>query len=323
MEGSGLFPTSAALAQKMNDALLYLASDQQKGKTCIPIPSAQPGKRDLLLAYLEEAPDFAAELAEMFGGEAQTFSEADFRERTQGVLQALEGKLATNPDLNIRLLALRSIDKGRKQLSLHRRFRAAEVVESARLWKNGPRNTPSISIWFYDKVAKESVFKSHVVPHPLDVASTLNRVWSTDANTGFSPSFQRAISAGDAYDVFLAHSPLSRVKTQRCMGVLLTRMAPVLGRLGAVKTSREWTGLGDTARWHCAKAVSLLGIFLKQLGHRKDNFMKEPVYQLGQLLALADSLHLQYCKHVRGDETPTQLIGNALFSTALEQPVLR
>ena len=49
--------------------------------------------------------------------------------------------------------------------------------------------------------------------------------------------------------------------------------------------------------------------------------MKEPVYQLGQLLALADSLHQQYCKHVRGDETPSQLIGNALFNTALEQPV--
>lgn len=49
--------------------------------------------------------------------------------------------------------------------------------------------------------------------------------------------------------------------------------------------------------------------------------MKEPVYQLGQLLALADSLHQQYCKHVRGGEAPTQLIGNSLFNTALEQPV--
>jgi hypothetical protein len=37
--------------------------------------------------------------------------------------------------------------------------------------------------------------------------------------------------------------------------------------------------------------------------------------------AYADSLHQQYCKHVRGGETPTQLIGNALFATALEQPV--
>lgn len=321
MEGSGLFPASAALAQKMSDALLYLASDAQKGKTCIPIPSAQPDKRDLLLAYLEEAPDFPAELAEMFGGEAQNFSEADFRERTQGVLQALEGKLAANPDLNIRLLALCSIDKGRKQLSLHRRLRAAEVVEAARLWKDGARNTPPISIWFYDKVAKNSVLKSHVVPHPLDVASTLNRVWSTDAKTGFSPSFQRAVSAADAYDVFLDNSPLARVKTQRCLGVLLARMALVLGRLGAVKTSREWRNLGDTARWQCAKAVSLLGILLQKLGQRKDAFMKEPTYQIGRLLALADSLHQHYCKHVRKGASPSQLIGNALFNTALEQPV--
>lgn len=325
LEGSGLFPASAVLAQKMSDALLYLASDQQKGKTCIPVPSAQPDKRDLLLAYLEEAPDFPAELAEMFGGEAQNFSEADFRERTQGVLQALEGKLASTPDLNIRLLALCSLDKGRKQLSLHRRFQAAEVVAAARAWQDGAQNSPSIAIWFYDKTAKSSVFKSHVVPHPLDVASTLNRVWSTDAKTGFSPSFQRAVSAADAYDVFLARGPLARVKTERCLGVLLTRMAPVLGRLGAVKTShntsRDWISLGDTARWQCAKAVSLLAIFLQQLGHRKDTFMKEPTYQIGRLLSLADSLHQHYCKHVRDGKSPSQLIGNALFNTALEQPV--
>lgn len=321
MEGSSLFPTSAALAQKMSDALLYLATDQQKGKTCIPIPSAQPDKRDLLLAYLEEAPDFAGELAEMFGGEAQNFTEADFRERTQGVLQVLEGKLAVNPDLNIRLLALCSVDKAKKQLSLHRRFRAAEVVESARLWKDGSRNTPSISIWFYDKAAKISVFKSHVVPHPLDVASTLNRIWSRDSKTGFSPSFQRAVSATDAYDVFLAHGPLSQVKTQRCLSVLLARMALVLGRLGAVRTSHEWTSLGETARWQCAKAVSLLGIFLQQLQHRKETFMKDPTYQIGRLLALADSLHQQYCKHVRDGKSPSQLIGNALFNTALERPI--
>ena len=49
--------------------------------------------------------------------------------------------------------------------------------------------------------------------------------------------------------------------------------------------------------------------------------MTETITQLGRLLALADSLHLQYCKHVRKGESPSQLIGNALFNTALEQPV--
>ena len=319
--GSGLFPASAALTQKMSDALLYLASDQQKGRTCIPIPSAQSDKRDLLIAYLEEAPDFPAELAEMFGGEAQNFSEADFRERTQGVLQALDGKLVSTPDMNIRLIALCWLDKGRKQLSLHRRLHAVELIEAANIWKEGARNSPSISICFYDKTSKTSVSKAHVVPHPLDVSSTLNRVWSADAKTGYSSTFQRAVSAADAYDVFLTRSQLARVKTERCLGVLLIRMAPVLVRLGAGKNPRQGTSLGDTARWQCAKALSLLAIFLQQLGHRKDTFMKEPTYQIGRLLALADSLHQHYCKHIRGGKSPSQLIGNALFNTALEQPV--
>ena len=49
--------------------------------------------------------------------------------------------------------------------------------------------------------------------------------------------------------------------------------------------------------------------------------MQEPTAQIGRLLALADSLHQQYCKHVRKGESPSQLIGNALFNTALDQPL--
>jgi hypothetical protein len=49
--------------------------------------------------------------------------------------------------------------------------------------------------------------------------------------------------------------------------------------------------------------------------------MQKSVTHVGRLFGLADSLHLQYCKHVRKGESPSQLIGNALFSTALEQPV--
>ena len=57
--------------------------------------------------------------------------------------------------------------------------------------------------------------------------------------------------------------------------------------------------------------------------------MNESVYQVGRLLALADSLHFHYCKWVRtSDENrkkkkvsaPSELIGNALFNAALDSP---
>jgi hypothetical protein len=316
-----LFPVSTALVQRMSDALRHLAKDQQKGKTCQPIPSAQPDKRDLLIAYLEEAPDFDGALADLFGGEAEGFTDADFAARTQPVLDALEGRLKTSPTLKVRLFALCALDKGRKQISLHRQFRVQDIVRAARAWKAGAANTPPVSIWFYDRQAKTTVWKTRFVPHPLDVSSVVNRVWSSDPKVGFTSSFQRSVTASDAYDVFFADGPLSQAKTCRCLDLLVNRMASVLRHLGAIKTSRDWTSLSEPVRWQCAKSIALLGIFLHQLGHTKEAFMKDSITEIGRLLALADSLHQHYCKHVRGGETPTQLIGNALFSTALEQPV--
>lgn len=320
-KGSQSFPVSSSRVQKMSDALLYLASEDKRGVTCRAIPSAQPDKRDLLVAYLEGEPEGRAQLAEMFGGDANSFSDADFESIAQPVLEMLEGKVAANPNLNVRLLAFCPIDKAKKQISLNRTLRVRDVIRAARDWEAGARNVPQVSVWFYDKNTKQSVFRSHTAPCPLELASVVNRVWSADAKSGFSSTYQRALSAGDAYDVFLADAPLARQKAQFTMELLLTRMSSVLAALARAKANRKWTDLGDVVRWQSVKAIALLGILLRQQNQQCSEFMKEPVYQLGQLLALADSLHQQYCKHVRGDETPSQLIGNALFNTALEQPV--
>ena len=59
--------------------------------------------------------------------------------------------------------------------------------------------------------------------------------------------------------------------------------------------------------------------------------MEDSIYQIGRLLALADSLHFQYCKWVRTSDNnrksgkvdaPSELLGNALFNFALDNPVV-
>jgi hypothetical protein len=320
-KGSQSFPVSSARVQKMSDALLYLASEDKRGITCRAIPSAQPDKRDLLVAYLEGEPEGRAQLAEMFGGEVNAFSDADFEAIAQPVLEMLEGKVITNPNLNVRLLAFCPIDKAKKQISLNRSLRVRDVIRAARDWEAGARNVPQVSVWFYDKNTKQSVFRSHTAPCPLELASVVNRVWSADAKNGFSSTYQRALSVGDAYDVFLADAPLARQKAKLAMELLIARMGAVLTALGAAKTARDRNPLSEPVRWQSVKTIALLGILLHQLGHDRKNFMQEPITQIGRLLALADSLHQQYCKHVRKGDSPSQLIGNALFNTALEQPV--
>ena len=237
LEGSRQFPATTSTVQKMNDSLLYLAGESKKNITCRPIPGAQPGKRDLLISYLEESPDFQEELADLFGGESQSFGDADFAARTQPVLEALDGKLQTDPNLKVQILTLCSLDKGRKQISLHRRIRVKDIVQAARRWKNGSTNVPTISIFFPNKEENKDVRKLHFTPHPLDLASIVNHVWSSDSKSGFKPEFQRAITTSDAYDVFFADGPISESKIRLCFSLLLYRMSPVLARLGAVKTA--------------------------------------------------------------------------------------
>jgi hypothetical protein len=324
--GSKAFPVSSALTQRMSDALGYLASEQKRGSTCRAIPSAQPGKRDLLIAYLEGVPAGREQLAEMFGGEAQSFSDADFSAIAQPVIEMLEGKLAANAELSVQLVAFSSLDPGRRQISLSRRFRVKDVIQAVRNWEAGARNAPEVSVWFYDKAAKQSVFRTHTTPCPLELASTINWVWSSKATEGFTSKYQRAVSVADAYDIFLADSLLSQQKAEATLRLLITRMSTVLAAVADTKNRHEWLKknkptLSDAVRWQSVKAIALLGILLHQLGHNKTNFMQEPITQVGRLLALADSLHQQYCKHVRKGESPSQLIGNALFNTALDQPV--
>lgn len=230
---SAIFPVSKLQSARMQNAILKLAAKkEQRGKTWFPIPSSlnekKKPKSDLLVAYLEGEPEGRAPLAEMFGGEANSFSDADFEAIAQPVLEMLEGKVAANPNLNVRLLAFCPIDKAKKQISLNRSLRVQDVIRAAREWEVGARNVPQVSVWFYDRNTKQSVFRSHTAPCPLELSAVINRVWSTDAKNGFATSYQRAVSVADAYDIFLADTPLAKQKAQAALGLLISRMSTVL-----------------------------------------------------------------------------------------------
>lgn len=328
---SDTFKVSAESVERMSGALFTLAGDDlalpalggrpSLGRTCRPIPSNRDGKQDLLIAYLEDEPDAPDPYVELFGSEAASYDAPDFAASAKPVLDALEGKVAANPNQLIRIIAIAALDKANKQVSLNRSFTVREVLDAAKAWQAGAANCPPVTLPFFVKETKKLVARSRTVPSPLDIASVLNKVWPSRGAGGFKPEFHRILSASDAYDIFLAPPPLREFKTRFALQTLLARMRNVFASAAVVKATWDFKALNEPARWCVLKAVALTGIFLHQLGQTHGHFMKEPTYQIGRLLAYADSLHQQYCKHVRGDKTPTQLIGNALFATALEQPV--
>jgi hypothetical protein len=86
---------------------------------------------------------------------------------------------------------------------------------------------------------------------------------------------------------------------------------------------------GDRQRWEdypmqsretALRAVSTLGILLDAIGRRKETYMSGTAFLVGRLLSLADTLHREYCKHMRGGAIPPQLIGNGLMPAAADSP---
>jgi hypothetical protein len=148
-----------------------------------------------------------------------------------------------------------------------------------------------------------------------------------------------SLSRNDALDILLAGPPLQTRKVQFGLNTLLVRMRPIFTRAAIFKITLQnrelewlerWRPLSEQARRDVLKAVALIGIFLHKQSQRYETFMKETLYQVGQLLALADKLHFHYCKWVRTSQkdrekgkisAPTELLGNALFNIALDNPI--
>lgn len=63
-----------------------------------------------------------------------------------------------------------------------------------------------------------------------------------------------------------------------------------------------------------------MGLLLWKLGIGKESYMNHPPYLVGRMLKLADDLHALYCKEVRKNNLPPQLLGNALMVAALDSP---
>jgi hypothetical protein len=165
----------------------------------------------------------------------------------------------------------------------------------------------------------------------LDICSVINNVWSSKSDGGLDVRYQRAISVADAYDVFLGPDLFREPTTRFALHALLTRMKIVFARMGMLNATGNLELLNVHARGQVLKAIALVGILLRQLNQHHETFMKDTTYQIGRLLAFADSLHFQYCKWVRTSDNkrqqdkvdaPTELLGNSLFNFGLDEPVM-
>lgn len=324
--GDGGIPIGAAIADRMAGALRALTSEERLNKTWRSVAGERPKQRDLLLAFVEAAPDEAIIPTVAHDGEEaesdgeKTNSVAQYEIRTQRILNALEAKIGADfRKTPVQITLLRSVDKGNAKTLLHRQLSLHDLFEAAKEWSEGERNVPP---WFTLPVPGKKGEKGkrlgslHVAPLQLPRLTQRQYI-----RGGLEQRELTGVTASDAFALFLNEGDVKR-QTRLMLHLLLRRYSGLLsGATHALRRERARKKSKGYNHVHALQGISLLGILLLKLERRKEAYMNESAFKLGQLLAAADTVHVGYCADMRGGDVPPTLLGNSVLAVAQSNPV--
>ncbi|MBF0466182.1 MAG: type I-C CRISPR-associated protein Cas8c/Csd1 [Nitrospirae bacterium] len=311
---SDIFPVGKDLLKELNDALKFIVDEKREGKTWKSIPGKSIAESDLLIVYLEDKPESEINLAELLNdADESEFSEAMYEKVTTKVCSALEGEEGITKESLVRVFVLRKIDPGRRQIVLNSSFTVKNILTGVTEWQVAAKNHPIILPLIKDQA-------NYYVLSPASVMRCFQYKW---IRNGTEKTKVSGIGLQEVYDILLGVPKESEHSAKRLLSLALQRQISLVLGIGEAIRSDNLKILNkfkQEGKKPTLKAVTLFSILLYKLGHKKEVYMKEATFNVGRLLALSDDLHIQYCKHVRKNEIPPQLIGNALMSSAMENP---
>lgn len=304
------FPVGRESRKRTKGALEWLGDMSRKGETW-----GRADAKELLFAYPVQLPNISLKLTACMGAGRSDDSEARFANAAQDVIRRLE---RVDNDLNtieLRVFSLKKMDKARTKVVFHRNYTAQRLADAAQEWEAGCKNIPDIYIRVWGENKGEWTNVKIQTPFPLQVAQCLNRVWKQD---GTSECQTMVIPCAQGIDLLLDEQPkrflphLLSVLLQNGSGLFLS-LGNVLHRGGIISVK------GNNSQK--LLMPSILGLILYKLDIRKESYMNNTPFLVGRMLKLADELHALYCKEVRDNKLPPQLVGNTLMTAALSSPV--
>lgn len=292
-------------------ALEWLGADEREGETW-----GRTDGKELIFAYPTILPKTLPKLAAWLGAGRVDDSGSRFENYAKDVMDCLKGLAPSLKEIELRVFSLRKMDKARTKVVFHRNYSAQRLAEAAKEWQQGCANIPVIRMKSWGQEKGKIILVAPETPFPLQIADCLNRVWKLDG-TGMDEVKCIPKSAGIELlldeSVSLRYVPhLLTIALQNSKGLFIS-MGDTLHRDEVFKLDR----LGK----HRQLMPSILGLLLWKLGVKKEVYMNSSTYLVGRILKLADDLHALYCKEVRNNSLPPQLLGNALMAAALDSPV--
>lgn len=358
--GTKRFPIGKDEADDISRSLKGITHSDKKDKTWCLIPSHKTGKKELLVVYLDDKPNFIVNQALLLGGESKSaFSESTYEAISSKAILALKGQQIQGANSLIRMFVLREADPGNKHVSLQRVYSISDLEEADNKWREAAKNVPNVAIPFFRKeIERETaklpdismlirtflddndkenkqIFISPFCPFPADLPLLTQKQWfqprEQDGKKQRDSSKVSGINMSDIYDVFFAKEYDKENMIEYILSITLQRTQPLLIGIGQANHKIGMEKFDTQKRFTVLKIISAIGIYLYKLGIKKENYMKDSFFYIGRFLSLIDTLHFEWCKHVRGgfpekDENtwkkaiPPQLLGSAHLSIALDNP---
>lgn len=328
-DASKSFPIGHWIATDIGDGLSALTLPTLKGKTWRMVASGKwegsgrnkREKKDLLLVYCEGQPVISDEAADTFGSDEREKRD-QFENDAKALCRALEGIIKHRPQSRLHLLLIGKADKEKKQILMHMAPTPQEVLGAAERWQHGVReNLPTVTLPFPpENKGQKAIEAQPIPPYPDRVVRLLSSQWvrgGTDELKLEGPALRQVL------DMMLRSPGKWEQAAEGLLHLTIQRIGPLLVGVAAAfhsEKKEEIEKFKPPAREVALRAVALLGILLDALGRSKEVYMDETAFQLGRLLSLADTLHREYCVHVRKGSIPPQLIGNALMPAAADNP---
>lgn len=313
------FPVRRESRQQVKDAFDWAFDQEREGKIWRLLPGSGIGS-PLLVCYVDEPRNESTPgLGDFFfgvsAGDAAAISERTYEAQGKDVMETLNGIASRFPDAGVRLFLLTKIGKSRTQVELSQRIAIPVLKAAADVWQAGSGNVPAV------------LPEHQWTPFPEQVVDLLNTAWIM--SSAVSKKIH-CFKPGDGIRLLLA-SGEDRVVTE-ALSVHVKNCYPFFTKWREEWRKKEFTKRREIRRknedasdsdraWRLVhRGIPTLGILLLKLNQTKDHFMSNTPYQIGQLLALVDDLHYEYCQKVREGAVASQLLGNAMMRIAYDNP---
>jgi len=329
------FPIGKLMRQDMKNSLRWLGAKERKGQTWEDARGLcglrrQGGKQvpvaGVLFVHPETLNDNPPELAGMFvrgeqqkDGKPDTPDEGKFEAAAGRATAALQAIVKQHPECALRVFVLAKPDGFHTKVLFSRRYDAQALISSAEQWRKACRDMPRVALNIGTE--KAPAWVRPLTPFPVEVVECLSLAW---LQNGSRVAKTHGLAAGDGIALLLeARHGLA----ERALRLALVNTTPLLLAVGHAdhrRDGRAFSWSGKTGRYarHARLLPSILALLLRKLGHEKGGYMHTAPFLVGRMLALADTLHMEYCRHVRKNQVPPQLLGNALMVQALDSPML-